>query len=331
MLIKYFRRLQTLTPLLLLMVGGALWSDIWLLPDPMLFELSVPAAPLYQLIQPFFAEYPKLSWILAFLLLIFQAILLNQVIAIQGIVERHSFLGSLIYVILMSSSSGMVHMHPVLFSNFFMILAINRLLRMYNQNEQHLEVFNVGMFISLAGLFYTPAWLFFILLLITLFIFFLVDLRSFLAAIIGFIFPFLLLITFYVIRDIPLQALAGEPLFYGGLWPVILGMSLVQKILLGFVAGLSSLAIFHLIAMFIPDKPIRLRKRLWVIVYLFVIALIITLITGPHVHYHIGMLCVPTAVLLAGFFHQIERKLIAEILFSVLIALVVASKFLQFL
>jgi hypothetical protein len=317
--------------MLLLMVGGALWADIWLLPEPVLFEPSEPAAPLYQLIQVFFVNYPKPGWVLAFIFLILQAILLNQIIASQGIVERHSFLASLIYVILMSSSTGLVHMHPVLFSNFFMILALNRLLRMYNQNEQQLEVFNVGMFISLAGLFYAPAWLFFILLLVTLFIFFLVDLRSFLAAIIGFIFPFVLLITFYVLRDIPLQMLAGEALFYGGLWPVITDMSLVYKILLGFVAGLSSLAIFHLVALFIPDKPIRLRKRLWVVVYLFFIALLITITTGPHYPYHIGLLCVPTTILLAGFFHQIERKLIAEILFSMLIVLVLAGKYLQFI
>lgn len=331
MLIQYFRRLYTLTPLLLLMVGGILWAELLLDTEPMKYAADKSAGPLYSLLTNPLQQYQKLGWLLAFLFVAFQAIMLNQVVTTQGVVDRHSFLISLLYMMLMSASKNLLGMHPVLFSNFFLILALHRILKMYNQDEQHIDVFNVGMFISLAGLFYAPAWLFFPLLIIALFVFYMVDMRSFLAAIIGFASPFLFLATYFYWQDIPLATLLDFSFVYGGVWLIFNEVSLMQKVILGFLSGMMALTIFHLVAIHIPDKPIRMRKRLWVLVYFFFIALLISLFTGITNHYHAALMCVPTAILLAGFFHQIERKMIAEVMLTILILLILADKYLVFI
>ena len=330
MLLQYFRRLYSLTPLLLLIVGGILWAELLLNPDAIQTTTDSSAGPLYRLLTDPIMQYQQLTWLLAFLFLAFQAILLNQVVTTQGIVDRHSFLVSLMYMTLMSGSGNLLGMHPVLFSNFFLILALHRILKLYNQEEQQIEIFNAGMLVSLAGLFYAQAWLFFSLLIIALFLFYMVDLRSILSALIGLVSPFVFLTTYFLWDDIPLDTLFNFSFLYGGIWQIFHEVTMIQKLILGFVGAMMTLTLFHMVAIHIPDKPIRMRKRLWVLVYFFMIALVISIFTGIINHYHIALICVPTAVLLAGFFHQIERKMIAEVLLTILMLLILVNKYLVF-
>lgn len=327
MLIRYFRKLQALTPLLLFLIGAVLWSETWFSPEPV-FYFSSPtnAGPFYLYLQPAFEWNPLVSWVGAFVFLYMQAILLNQIVTSQGILDKYSFLTSLIYVMLMSSSLGALYLHPLLFSNFFIIIAIKKIFQTYDEEIVLVEVFNVGMLISIAGLFYYPAWVFFILLIISLFIFYIVDIRSFLAASIGLLLPVFFLALYLFLTDNLLVEFFEFPLHVAFPDLSMDSHSGVTKIFNGFLAGLSIMAVSHMIFLHIPDKPIRLRKRLWVLFYFLLTSLLAIFFIPAFEVIHISLLFLPLSVILAGFFHQIDRKVIAEVLFTVLIGLTIAGK-----
>lgn len=326
MLIRYFRKLNTLTPVLLFLTGGVLWAEVWFARDPVFFPPVAASGPLFRLMVPAFSAFPQLSWFAAFAFLFLQAVLINHIVTAHGIVERHSFLTSLVYVMLMSVSEGLLCMNPVLFSNFFLLLALNKVFKIYSEEGQSVEVFNVGMLIGIAGLFYSPAWVFSLLLVVSLFIFYLVDLRSLLAAVMGFLFPFVFYGLYLFVADLPFSFATSLIISWEWPWNSFKTLLMVGKVLAGFIAALSALSVFHLLAISIPDKPIRLRKRLRVLVYLFFVALLAMFFTSGEAPFHIGLLFIPVSVLLAGFFHQIDRMVIAEVLFTVLTGLIVAGK-----
>lgn len=326
MLIRYFRKLQTLTPLLLLFVGALLWLEVYLDTEPVFYLHASYAGPLYDYLQAFLEQHQKISWGVAFLFLYLQAVLLNQIVTDQGILDKYSFLTSLIYVMLMSSFKGLLYMHPVLFANFFILIAVGKIFRTYDQEVVLVEVFNVGMLISIAGLFYFPAFLFFVLLLISLFIYYIIDLRSFIAACMGFLLPFFFLILVLFLTDkLQDQLYVGsfELSFSGLLTTESTG---IAKGLMGYIGGMAALSVFHLVFVHLPDKPIRLRKRLWVLFYFFLTSLLTLFFVPVFYTFHLGLLFLPLSVVFAGFFHQIDKKVIAEILFTVLIGLIIAGK-----
>lgn len=326
MLIRYFRKLNTLTPILLFLTGGVLWAEVWFMQDPVFFPPVASSGPLFRMMIPAFSSFPQLSWFAAFAFLFLQAILINHIVTTHGIVERHSFLTSLVYMMLMSVSEGLLCMNPVLFSNFFMLLALNKVFKIYSEEGQTVEVFNVGMLIGIAGMFYSPAWVFLLLLIISLFIFYLIDLRSLSAAVMGFLFPFVFFGLYLFVADLPLSLAERFEITWGWPWNSFRQLFVVGKLLAGFIAALSALSVFHLLAISIPDKPIRLRKRLRVLVYFFFVAVLAMFFTGGMAPFHIGLLFIPVSILLAGFFHQIDRMVIAEVLFTVLTGLIIAGK-----
>lgn len=326
MLIRYFRKLQPATPVLLFLIGAALWAEVYLYPEPVFFQEVINPAPFYKLLQGFIRAHPFVSWVAAYVFLYIQALMINQILTSQGILDKYSFFTSLLYVMLMSADQGLLYLHPVLFSNFFLLFALHKILKAYDEDEAMLEVFNVGVLIALAGLFHYQAWLFMLALIISLFIFYLISLRSFLAAMIGFFTPFLFYVVVLFLWDrLDLNTLEF-PFYLAWFGNTIGELSNIKTALIAVAGGLGLLAFFHLVFLHIPDKPIRLRKRLWSLVYFFLVALLSFLFVPSFQAYNVALLFIPLSALLAGFFHQIDRKVIAEVLFTILLGLIIAGK-----
>ena len=325
MLIHKFRKYQFSTPLVLLLTGLVLWLDGFILYSQLSISLA-EAAPLYNLVGRLFKDYPLLNVSLAFVFLYFQAFMVNQLATSKNLIDRQSFLPGFLYLVLMSSSFEMLSLHPVLFANFFLIIALNKILNVYDEKEVMLEVFNVGMLISIAGLFYFPALTFFLLLIIALGIYFLANLRGIIASIFGLLTPFLFLGVYYYLRD--MLALKTEELISGfGLFRLFQqdfsAFSKVYGLFLGLLAVFTFLKLFQ----YLGDKPVRIRKRYTVLMYFFLVSLVSVLFVTHYFKVHHGLLMLPLSTVFAVFFQEIRRKAWAEVFFSLMIFLILAGKF----
>ncbi len=324
MLIKRFKKFSPLTVILLLLAGLLLWADAFM-SDHAVAEVINPAL-FYQLLQPLILRFPLTASILAFAFIMIQALVLNQSMINRGMLDRHSLMVSLMYVILMGSHVSLTVLHPVVFSNFFLILALHRIWLVYEEEEVIKEVFNVGLLTAMAGLFFYPALIFLLLNISCLFVFYVISSRSLLAAFIGFGTPFGFTALYYFMTDQLAERWdkMSFSLFYLNWWEA--EFPLPEKLFVVFIALLALLALFRLLFSFLPDKPIRMRKRYMVVVHYFFIGAISLVFSGVHFFYHIGLLAVSLSILLAFFFQHQGRRWVAEVFFVILLALIIAMR-----
>jgi hypothetical protein len=309
MILRFFRKFQTPTLVLLVMVGLILWADVLFLPGAVPFNMARIAA-------------------LAFL--IAQALYLNHIVTSQGLLDRQSYYTAVIYLVLMSSNSDMLELHPVLFANFFLMISLHQVFRTYKEETVLLEVFNVGLLIAIAGFFYQPALLLFLFLIISLFVFYYIDLRSFLAAFLGFATPFILAAVYFFLTDALPERIESFSYWIGTIGLPAPRTTLFTTVLLVFLGVACLLAVSWLVFYHIPDKPIRIRKRFRVLMFYLVVVLLTLFFGHPFKMVHMGLIYLPLSVGLAAYFHHIRSRMVPELMFSLLLLIVLVDKWAGF-
>ncbi len=326
MFISAFKTSRVYLPFLIILVAFLLWLDgFWFY-----HETTVPrdiVAPLYSMILPFFDTYKFLNVLLAFIFLIVQAFMLNHVITSKNLVDRHSYMPGFIYAVLMSSSFDMFSFHPVLVSNFFLILILNKIIDVFDEDKVYLEIFNVGLLIAVASLFYFPAIFFAVLAVIALFVYYLASLRGIIATLIGFFTPYFFLGVYYFM----IGKLEMHLVYFIDIYKPFLILNIeLETFFLTYVIFFAILSLAAIVKVFfsvIRDRPIRIRKRYNILFYFLVISLVsIFFITDKHI-LHLGLINIPVAGILACFFHNNRKKFWNELLFTLLIIFLILAKF----
>ena len=142
-----------LTGLVSLPIIGLLF---WLpgLLNPVVVDFS-NASPLFQWIcslgTPFF------STVIALIIILISALILNDVINKNQIFNRSTFFPALIYLISMSAIKEYQVLSPIILSNLFWILAFRRLFNVYSQTPCKKEVFDATVLMLFGGLLYFPS------------------------------------------------------------------------------------------------------------------------------------------------------------------------------
>ena len=330
MFIRAFKTNYIYLPILMIVVTFLLWLNGFLFYS----EISIPTenqAPLYSFIAPFLERYKFINVLLAFVLLILQAFMLNNVITLKNFIDRYSYMPGFLYAVLMSSSFEMLSLHPVLISNFFLIIVLNKIVDVYHDDRVYLEIFNVGFLIGIASLFYFPSILFVLLAIIALFIYFLVSLRSIIATGLGVFTPFFFLGMYYFMVD-KLEKKFNE--FIGlyepfKIFSIELGTYFEYYII--FLSFLAFVALIKVYFVVVLDNPIRIRKRYNVLLFYLIVSLTSLLfITQKNMVYH-GVLMVPLSAILACFFHSNKKNFWNELFFTILIISLVLMKIQRFI
>jgi len=284
------------------------------------------SAPLYLAVSELFLSHKFISVLASFFFMLLQAFMFNRVIADKNIVDRNSWLPALMYIVLMSSSFNLFGLQPIWFANFFMIIALNKVFEVFNEDSVNIEIFNVGLFISLASLFYYPAILFFILLIAALVVYFQVNLRGILASLAGIVLPWIFVILYYYWfdqLDEKLQYLQGISINFDLFSLPITPYGWASTGVIGMI-GIT--AVIRLFLGTLRDKPIRIRKRLQILLIYLLISILSIAFAGSQIQIHHGIIVLPLAGIIAGFFQENRRALLGEILFSLLLLLLLVGK-----
>ena len=327
MLVRLFRKSHWYTPFALLLLGVLLWLGAFLDPGRHLSLLSDHPAPLYQVLRPVLVASPLASVLGAFLLLMLQAVLVNYIASAGQLTDRFSGLTGLIYLLLMSMSPALCAPHPVLFANLFVLLAFSRALQLHEKEQGAKETFNAGLFTGLASLFYLPAMVLLLFLLVTSMILYVISLRTLAAMLLGFLLPYFVLFIWFFMGD----ALHDFPALFGAfpaLWRLGFGYSHVAELVFFLLLALYALAsISRLAGRFMPDKPIRIRKKFQVLLTLFFVVLASYLLAGEDLPVHHAMMAVPLSVSIALLFYDLGRdSRWAEFLFGLLLVGVIVMR-----
>src|SRR6056297_2767672 len=155
MILRLFRSNQPELGLLLPVIGLALWLPAWWLNQPADFSMALLSfGPLDQ-------PWPDIWGIaIAFGLILFGAFLFNNLFQQYELISRKNQLPGLCYVIAFSWSPFLLQYSHILVAQIFVLLVIRRIMSIYRQPNVVRELFDIGLFLGLAGLIYTPALVF---------------------------------------------------------------------------------------------------------------------------------------------------------------------------
>ncbi|MDA3866778.1 MAG: DUF6427 family protein [Salinivirgaceae bacterium] len=171
-----------------------------------------PIMELGQVPQEFFAPFLDemyvwanqhyiFSAIILFFLILFEAFYMVRLNFEYIFIDKRTYFPALVYVLWMTFFIGTEHFAATVFSNFFILFAIQGILKTQIGKLNIRMVFNSGLLIGLASLFYWPA----LLIALPIWFFTLIlhgtNWRGLIAQVIGILVPWLFIMTWYYLNE----------------------------------------------------------------------------------------------------------------------------------
>lgn len=203
-------------------------------------------APLWTTVRPFFEFLP--SWMLVLLMagiVSLTAIYLNLAFNNREVLYKKSYLPSLFYVLLASSFSEFLMVHPFHLVNLLLVRVWDKTFSLFKNERPVRAIFDSGFLLSVAVLLYLPLYPFLLLYFIALLILRPFDFREWLIAGTGIALPFFFQFVWWFpvelmerwqwinrymthYRMVPLAALSQKQMVLGGIIAVLLLLALIR-------------------------------------------------------------------------------------------------------
>jgi len=325
MLIAKFKSIHPALTVQMILLTALLWIDGFVF----FREINVSYQDyslLYGYINEFSVRFPFLSVAIGFVFLLAQAFIFNLIITGNNLTDRTTYLPVLIYLVFMSSSFGLLGLHPIAITNFFMLIIIHKIFDLTTSENLSIELFNIGFLISIASFFYLPAFWFIALLLLSLFTFYIFNLRAILASLIGFMTPYLFAALYFFWFDT-----LGE--MYENFINVFQSIDFSVLQITGF--GTAAIIISAIITIFvilniyitsIQSNTVRIQKRFKILLLFFIVAAVTVLFSGDYAQIHYGLAMLPLAAMFAVFFQNKKWAFWKEFIFIVILVLIIVGK-----
>lgn len=311
MILKFYKS-DNLTGLVLLPVMALLfWLPGLLNPNPMDFS---GASPLFQWLSNLGS--PIFSQLLALLIIVISALILNDVINKNELFNGNTLLPALLYLIFMSAIKEHQGLSPIVISNLFWILAFKRLFNIYSQVSCKKQVFDATVLMLLGGVFYFPSLLMLVLVWIALKIF-----RPFVWR--EWVIPFFACIIFglYWIVAVVWGSTLNNWMRYFTLdseqyYAIKIAVSWPYYMLLGVVFVLVSFSGYSISRQY---KASSLRFRKLIFFFLFILFLSITIVSlvqhfsNENVYALVG--AVPLSLLITFYFNYAKKEWLSQLFF----------------
>ncbi len=322
MLINFFKSSFFNQYIFIFLAGMLMWAGAWIVPPAM--PLPEGPVPLYELTYQLVHALPRLSTLLAFILVLGVSWIYNEIFSHHEMVLKNSSLSALLLLMFLSMIPAYLTLSPVNISVALLTVVLYHLMVFYHKPEHIDRVYMAGFFISLAGFFYFPMFVWFFFLLISLIVCRAASLRVWLAAFTGFLTPLL----YYAVWCYWHDHLADTLEQYAGFVTSLNLKPLDLLTGLPFIFFTSAAAIFWIWAMMYPlkgmDKGIDFRAKsslmLWTILF--------TLISFPFsdsLLTHHSMLAMPAFALFISrtVFGLRKMRLAASLMLIYFLAIVI--------
>jgi hypothetical protein len=162
-IIRTVRAHQPLSLFLIPFIGILLWLPAFINPTlaaQEVYRYDEVYMPFYNGLDQFLRQHELMSVILGFLFSLGEAFLLNYIIYEHHILTKRSWLPALLFVVLSGCTPGLLWLNPQLIAGIFLLLALHFLLGTYRMDKAFGQVFNSGILIGIAALFYLPSIVF---------------------------------------------------------------------------------------------------------------------------------------------------------------------------
>jgi hypothetical protein len=328
MLLRLFKGTGPGVLLLIIVVLLALWISAFF--NPLMGSMSDferDPMPLYGLLKLVVGNNPVAGVVFSFLMVSLMAFLLVNFNTTAVFISERTFLPALIYILAGGLFPQYQLLNPVLPSSLFLMLAIIKIVDGYHKQGIAYNFFDAGILISTGSLFYANLIWFGILVIIGIALLRSGSIMEIALSIIGLMTPYLIAFGFYYITGNGIKSLfylIKDNLFGKSADYQFSTLTLVTLIIISLIIIIS----VSYLAMLMNTRKIKSRKTFSLLLWVFFISLGICIIV-PSVSVEIvWLISIPVSYFLTHYFVFAKKKLVPEILFSVLFILILLLKIL---
>jgi hypothetical protein len=313
MIIRFLKSNNATAFFIIPIIAVAIWVFAFVHPHVLETRHTMP---LYDLLVSPVANIPWLSTFIALLLLVAEGFLLNYIVNENEVLIKKTALPGLLYIVFMSMSSDLLQLHPVIFSNLFLMFALNKILNSYRKDIAFSQVFDAGLLISLATLFYFPNVVFFPVIGVALIIFRPFLWREWVISFIGVLVPYIFVATFYFWKD-ALDYLLYDKMFFPMIFrkeaPVLSQTFYILASVLGIMILLSFGKLFNGLS----GGAQKTKKALVLMIWLFSFSGISLLLAPSLSLKYFCIQMIPLSIICSNYFIRARKELWAELLFLI--------------
>ncbi|MBK9478213.1 MAG: hypothetical protein IPO70_09810 [Bacteroidetes bacterium] len=322
MLVGFFKRNSTSSVLVVPGIALALWAIGFVHPTA---AINKNTMPLFDWLCRATQSYPLLQVILALVIVIAEAFLVNHICDKYNILSKKTNLPALLYVVLMSCCKLFLGLHPLLLANLFILLSINRIFSSYHKEEAFAHVFDAGFYIGIASLFYFPAAILFPMVWVGLIVIRTFVWREWIISFIGLLLPYLFITTYYFWYE-KLNFFLVDKIFY----PSSDAKYSIETEPFSFIALAVFLVAFLLLSFFkltrgLPVNTILSRNILVVFSWMLALSFLAFLMAPVLNLRYFSFMAIPYAIYASHYLLSAKRAWWSELVFSSFLLLIILN------
>jgi Family of unknown function (DUF6427) len=291
--------------------------------------VSSHSSSLFNVMAGYVNAFRFIGTCVSFLLVTTGAFLINLVFNESEILERKTFLPALFYFVFMSNNESMLVFHPAMIANIFIILSIHSMYNAYRKTVAFSQLFDAGMLLSVASVFYFPSIILFPVLIFGLIVFRAYNWREWLITLFGALVPYCFVLTYcfwndsllaywhdklayFVYHDRPSFEFTSSFYFLMTMAVIIAFLSL-SKLANSVLAGSQ-----------------KAKKNLIYIIWFFLFSIASLLLAPDLVSPYFSVLAIPFTFFASSYFFTMKKEGWGEILFLLLISAILVNDFAKY-
>lgn len=174
--------------------GFMLYRDVW-------DNMSPLSGVVYWILDSLFGRSQVAYQALAFAVSLFQVLYFNYVLRSRDVLPERSNVPGAIYAVFLTISFDLATLSPMLMAASFLLLALGVAIKMLERRLVTNEIFEMGLYIGIATLFYLPSALFMAWAFVTILFYTGATLRQHVLGFFGSVFPLLMVMLFFYLND----------------------------------------------------------------------------------------------------------------------------------
>ena len=287
-------------------------------------EFHIPASSnylsqlLYDVLNFFVRDRAWIYHIIAMVLVFLQALYFNHLINYYRILQKPGYLPAMSYILISSLLVEFTLLTPALLANTFILAALSKILACYKKEAALALIFDSGLLVSIASLFFFPYIVFFLFIIASLIMLRPFNLREYLLAALGLLVPYYFIgVYFFWYGKLPefWHTIQISHLSF----PVEEMKHSPRLIIIAIAPLIVILWSIYFMQANMFKMVVQVRSYIMVFILLFISGALSMLVQFNGELYHFVWMALPMGLPFAIFFTEVRRRFLSEMLHLLLI------------
>lgn len=322
-MIRFFRNRYLIQYLAIALLIIALWIPSFVMGNVDVAWRS-PVTPLYNLMADILDFWPPAMLVFAMLLMGFEAMFFNSILASNQIIGKVYTLGAVVFLLMLNLLPVQTTFYPFLLSSVFQLMFIHTMFAIYQTPRPELYLLNAGFYISFASMCWLPSLLLAVWGIVALAIIHKGSLRLHLIPFIGLLLPyfFFFAVRFLMGDLMPVLQAYGD--YFTGFRLTVEGLGWPKVVLLGFLVLVLFVPMFapHL---FTLERSVAVRTKIAMTYNLLLLGIFLLFVESEPMRS--GVLFIALSILFSYYLSYLDRLKWPNITFIILVVGVLAAHY----